>query len=282
MKAVVAVSGGIDSVVLLDILVKTSRHNLVIAHFDHGMRDDSSNDAEFVRALANKYQLDFFMAREELAGRSEDKARERRYEFLFELCNDLDAQLVTAHHLDDLVETISLNILRGTGWKGLATMSDSRIMRPLLKRTKSELTEYALKNHLEWVEDETNRQDKYQRNKIRKKLTTLPFAKKQEIYELWVSQHELRRKVNREIEDITSSASPIGSRYFMVMADESSAKEILYQYILNEFGISLLSSQVERMLMAIKVGKLKTCWQIGQGIQIELTASSWRAFQMNR
>ena len=148
MKRVVAVSGGVDSVVLLDMLAAEGV-NIVVAHFDHGIRPDSAADARFVKALAARYGVEYIGKREELgADASEELARERRYAFLHEVAQKHHAKLVTAHHLDDLIETIALNMRRGTRWQGLRAMSDERIERPLLKRTKSELIAYALETRL--------------------------------------------------------------------------------------------------------------------------------------
>ena len=112
---VVAVSGGVDSVVLLDVFSKIKHHTLVVAHFDHGIRTDSVHDARFVEALAKKHTLTFETLREELgADASEEKARDRRYAFLRSVAKKYDGRIVTAHHSDDAVETIAINMSRGT------------------------------------------------------------------------------------------------------------------------------------------------------------------------
>jgi len=140
MKYVVAVSGGVDSVVLLDILARINTHQFIVAHFDHGIREDSAADARFVKALADKYELTFVCTREELGmTASEELARTRRYVFLKAVAQKLQAQLITAHHLDDLVETVMINKIRGTGWRGLAVFGDESIRRPLLTMSKQQL-----------------------------------------------------------------------------------------------------------------------------------------------
>ncbi|MHB8136206.1 MAG: tRNA lysidine(34) synthetase TilS [Anaerolineaceae bacterium] len=182
-KYVVAVSGGVDSVVLLDMLINNNlpaiyqlpftNYQLIVAHFDHGIRDDSKSDAIFVAKLAEQYKLPFETKREELGkGASEEEARDRRYKFLRSVAKKYDAKLVTAHHADDVIETILINIMRGTGWRGLAAI-DSDIVRPLTDMLKSEIIDYAIKNKLNWREDSTNKQNVYLRNRIRQKTIDL-------------------------------------------------------------------------------------------------------------
>lgn len=283
MKLIVAVSGGVDSVVLLDMLIRGQLSSLrsidddlgevVVAHFDHGIRPDSSVDARFVEALARQYGVKYIGRREELGrGVSEERARERRYAFLHEVTQNHGGVLVTAHHQDDLIETIVLNMKRGTRWRGLAAMSDKRIIRPLLKRTKSELMAYVTERRLEWVEDETNQEDQYQRNKIRRQTALLPSATKQQLYDLWQNQVELRAEISRELE---GSRFPIASRYFMTMIAPEVAQELLYDWVMQERQVSLLSQQLTNMIYSIKLGRPGTVWQIGQGIEVAVTKQTW-------
>ena len=287
MKLVVAVSGGVDSVVLLDMLMK-NRLNLhvalsdqteiiddteiIVAHFDHGMREESACDARFIEGVAKSYGVGFVSKREELAGANEAMARSRRYDFLFSVKSEQRANLVTAHHLDDLVETIALNLLRGSRWRGLATMSNQKIIRPLTGRTKSELMQYALEHRLEWVEDETNSQDIYKRNKIRKQLAPLPEASKQKIYGLWLAQNQLRGSIGQVI---AKRHFAVFDRYFMIMIDPAVAHELIYSYMLSEHNASLLGHQLDLALHAIKVGRPSTKWQIGQSITMIIDKSKW-------
>lgn len=169
-KYVVAVSGGVDSVVLLDMLAKMEGLDLVVAHFDHGIRDNSGRDAEFVAQLAAKYDIPLEVGSASLgSGASEDLARETRYNYLqvVRAKHSADA-IVTAHHQDDLLETAIINLARGTGRRGLSSLKSSAFAtRPLLSYNKQQLKDYAAANQLQWVEDETNDDPKYLRNHIR-------------------------------------------------------------------------------------------------------------------
>lgn len=183
-----AVSGGVDSVALLHMLQADKNLELVVAHFDHGIRPDSSEDAEFARDLAAKFGLIFISESEELgSGASEALARERRYNFLQQVRKKFGADaIVTAHHQDDLIETALLNVLRGTKHKGLVSLrSTDEIKRPLLKMTKQQIREYAEKHDLEWREDSTNQELSYKRNQVRAMLaTTLTDSKREQIMRL--------------------------------------------------------------------------------------------------
>jgi tRNA(Ile)-lysidine synthase len=186
----VAVSGGIDSVVLLDMLANEKNHHLVVAHFDHGIRDDSAADARFVREFAKRYHLPFVTAREELgAGASEQTARSRRYAFLNAQAKEFGAVVVTAHHQDDVLETIAINVSRGTGWRGLSVFDNEKVIRPLLFLTKEKIREYARTKRLEWVEDSTNGETAYLRNRLRRKISAqLTTNQRKDLVHVWEKQ----------------------------------------------------------------------------------------------
>ncbi len=188
-KYVIAVSGGVDSVVLLDMLATRKPENIsyIVAHFDHGIREDSSDDLDFVRSLAKKYDLNFISESGQLGpGVSEETAREARYGFLRRIKNEFKAEkIVTAHHQDDLLETMVINILRGTSPRGLAPMRGHKdILRPLINKQKSELINYARENKLEWREDSTNLDEKYLRNYVRIKIMPELESKREYLLEL--------------------------------------------------------------------------------------------------
>lgn len=267
MKYVVAVSGGVDSVVLLDMLVKANEHDLIVAHFDHGIRSDSAADARFVEGLANTYDLQYVIRREELGSdASELEARSRRYAFLHMVAASSDSTVVTAHHQDDIIESIAINLVRGTGWRGLAVMGDHTIDRPLKQLQKSTIYDYAMKNELEWVEDETNQSDIYLRNRIRRKLGVISPEKRKQLAMLHERQAELTGKIDNE-----SALLPKNSRYFLTMVDQSVALELLRAWLDGQ-SVSLTRPQRVYLLHAIKTGQPGQLVEPGNGITIELTA----------
>lgn len=175
--AVVALSGGLDSVVLLHLLRFTpglARPRLVAAHFDHRMRPGSADDAAWVLGLCAAWDVEARIGEpgaRPAPPRSEAEAREARYDFL-ERVRSLEGarRVLTAHTADDQAETVLLRIVRGTGTRGLAGIPEERepgIWRPLLGFWRAELEAYAAGACLTWREDPTNRDVGYARNALR-------------------------------------------------------------------------------------------------------------------
>lgn len=273
MNYVVAVSGGVDSVVLLDMLTQTSRTGkLVVAHFDHGIRADSAADARFVRALAEQYGLPFESRREYLgADASEALARERRYLFLNQIAQNYNAELMTAHHANDIIETMAINLTRGTGWRGLAVMDNVMIKRPLLSLSKDAIYAYALSHHLEWVEDSTNLERKYLRNRLRMYIgRDVDARKKQKVLSIWHRQCEVKKLIEVELSRLGQRGAE-QSRYFLIQSDEKSAMELLRGMINQVRPVTPTRPQLERALLAIKTAQPGSVFQIGDQTQLRFT-----------
>jgi tRNA(Ile)-lysidine synthetase-like protein len=172
-RYVLAVSGGVDSMVLLNLLLQFTEVKLTIAHFDHGIRGDSHEDRRLVQSAAAFYGLPFVYHEGGLGtGTSEATARKARYEFLRKVQIAADAQaIITAHHQDDLLETAILNMLRGTNRRGLSSLqSRPNIIRPLLHVSKAEILDHARSHDLIWREDSTNQDIKFRRNYVRQQI----------------------------------------------------------------------------------------------------------------
>lgn len=274
-KLLVAVSGGVDSVVLLDILVKSDRYDLIVAHFDHGIRQDSAADARFVEGLAAQYGLSFVGKREELGSdASEERARSARYGFLFDEAKKLDATVATAHHLDDVVESIAINMVRGTGWRGLAVLGRAGVVRPLISKTKTEIRQYALNHRLEWVEDVTNADDKYLRNRLRKLISDrLVIAKKLQLAHLRNVQLGLKNLIDDECKSLLPS--PVYSRYFFTQLDMNSARELLRAAVIRSVRETSTRPQLDRALLAIKTAKPGAKHDVGSGVCLVFRARTF-------
>jgi tRNA(Ile)-lysidine synthase len=262
MKYIVAVSGGVDSMVLLDMMVRAGGHELIVAHFDHGIRPDSRLDAQLVQNVAQQHGLQFETKREELgASAGEALARDRRYAFLRSLARKHDATIVTAHHLDDLVETVAINMTRGTGWRGLAVL-DSGMARPLIDMEKATLVEYARKRGIEWREDSTNATPAYLRNRIRMQSHMLQEDAKREMRALHAHQKVLKRAIKEEVQALVGDG-PWYSRYFFTHVQSVVALECLREITHGK----LTRPQLARVLHAIKVAKPNSTFEAGDGIR---------------
>ena len=180
-----AVSGGIDSVVLLHSFLRLSREfdlKLHVAHLDHGLRKSSKRDARFVEELSSRFGVQCTVKRVEVVRKKgeslEEAARRTRYDFLRTLKTTLGFDFIaTAHHKSDLSETVLYRIVRGTGVRGLVGMKPKNgcLIRPFLIFTREEIERYASENALPYVIDETNFDIRYARNFTRHKV--LPILK---------------------------------------------------------------------------------------------------------
>jgi tRNA(Ile)-lysidine synthase len=185
----VAVSGGIDSMVLWHLLRVAGFRKLLVVHVDHGLRgDESTKDADFVAATAAEWGDEFETRQVAVAAEAkrqkqslETMARDLRYRALAAVARERDCPRVfLAHHADDRIETALMHLFRGTGSRGLAGMSeesvrrvdgiDLTLIRPLLGVDRSAITAYAEKHGLSWREDASNQSDFALRNRIRHRL----------------------------------------------------------------------------------------------------------------
>ena len=182
---VCAISGGVDSMCLLDI-VKRYKVNIICAHVNHNLRKESYEEYEFVKSYCEKNNIIFegIVLDKIDNGNLESEFRNKRYEFFEKIINKYNAKyLLTAHHGDDLMETILMRIVRGSsidGYSGFNKISKRNkydILRPLIYLTKNDLYEYANSNEIEYREDKTNESDKYTRNRYRKYI--LPKLKEE-------------------------------------------------------------------------------------------------------
>jgi tRNA(Ile)-lysidine synthase len=185
-RVVVAVSGGPDSVCLLDILHELKDDlgvELVVAHFDHGFRpDEDDTETLFVETLAASYDLPFDTKRAcQSLGKTnaslEERARRARYEFLEESAQEFSAQKIAmGHNLNDQAETVLMRLMRGSGPSGLAgipPLRDNKIIRPLIEVSRGVIESYLEGRGLKYVTDTTNLEPRYLRNRIRLELLPL-------------------------------------------------------------------------------------------------------------
>lgn len=182
-KILLAASGGIDSMILADLFLK-SNINFAVVHCNFKLRDASSDlDQKFVEEYCNQNNIPFFTTSFDTSAFSKDfklstqvAARKLRYNYFYEILEKENFDFIaTAHHLDDSIETFFINLSRGTGIDGLTgiPIQNNKIIRPLLHLSRKEIENYAFENTLAWREDASNATDYYLRNKIRHHLTPI-------------------------------------------------------------------------------------------------------------
>ena len=176
-KLLVAISGGVDSVVLTH-LCKEANLDFALAHCNFNLRGNESDaDESFVLELAEDLDVEVFIQNFDTESFAKNEklsiqlaARQLRYDWFFELSEQLEFDyILTAHHADDNLETFLINLSRGTGLEGLKGIPEvnETIVRPLLSFSREDIEDYAKKHHLKWREDSSNASTKYLRNKLR-------------------------------------------------------------------------------------------------------------------
>lgn len=276
-RYVAAVSGGVDSVSLLRLLQDQPGVELVVAHFDHGIRPDSELDRHFVQALAEGYGVPFVFDEGRLgAGASEAAARQARYEFLHKVRQASGAgSVLTAHHRDDALETAIINLLRGSGRKGLSALGNQPgVERPLLHVSKADLREYAKREGLEWREDSTNRDEAYLRNYVRHQLLAqFDEDDRQKLTELIVGAGETNSEIDTLLVKYLRSQPTAGTldRQWFNNLPHDMSREVMAAWLraadLRDFD----SKTLERLVVAAKTARPGSRFDVlnGRSMRVE-------------
>lgn len=191
--------------VLLEKFFRDEPENIVVAHFNHGTRKSADLDEQFVFSRCKELKVPFETMKVMLGeGVSEELARQKRYDFLYHVANKYGGEIYTAHHLDDLIESIAINLIRGTGWRGLTPFSDNRIHRPFIEMGfyKTDILRFAAENKVLFREDPTNATDDYLRNRVRSKLFIMPRVEKERLIDFYKRQAIIRHEIEELCESI--------------------------------------------------------------------------------
>jgi tRNA(Ile)-lysidine synthase len=251
----VTVSGGIDSVVLLDLFFREN-YNIALAHCNFKLRNKESDDDElFVKSLCEKYKIkNHFIAfdTKEYATQQgisiEMAARKLRYNWFNKLCNDYNySKVAVGHHLNDSIETIFINLLRGTGINGITGIApkNENIIRPLLFATREQIEEYAKLNNLKYRNDSSNKSTVFIRNIIRHKIIP-EFKKINPSFEKTMMQNTENLKnastiFNNHIEKTTRDIVIKNGNQYKISIDKLNnlpEKQTWLFEFLNKFGFS--------------------------------------------
>lgn len=252
--------------VLLERFFRDDPENIVVAHFNHGTRTSADLDEQFVFSRCKELKVPFETMKIMLGeGVSEELARQKRYDFLYQVANKYGGEIYTAHHLDDLIESIAINLIRGTGWRGLTPFSDNRIHRPFIESGfyKTDILRFAAENKVLFREDPTNSTDDYLRNRVRARLLSLPQSEKERLIQFYKSQTAIRQEIEELSESIFNSLiidtkTPVNYRlrkdFFLEHSEDYTdevAQEVL-RFACEKFGISLTRVQLKDFLRAIR------------------------------
>ena len=276
-RYLVAVSGGLDSTVLLDWLVAGGpERELVVAHFDHRLRANSGDDAKFVTRLAESYGLDCQIGVGDLSpSAGEAEARSARYRFLAQSLEATKAgAVITAHHQDDLIETMILNLIRGTGRRGLTSLrSQPRLQRPFLGLPKSALLAEAEARGLSWVEDATNLSPKLRRNWVRQTICPrLDDSSRRQLLEIQDRMSELNDRFDRQLAEYLKYVSyrrqgQVYPRDWFNQLPDQLATEVVHYWLASQIGVSGRGRQIRYLVDQLR--------QLAPGKRLSLTSGQF-------
>ena len=293
--ALVAVSGGADSLALLDLLAGAGAArglSLQVAHADHGIHPDSGSVAERVRAAAARYHLPVHVTRLGLGrGASETTARRARYAWLERLADELAAELIfTAHHQDDQVETILMRVLKGTGPAGLAGIAPrrNRLVRPLLPFRREDLAAHARAAGLEALQDPANADTRQERSWVRGELLPLLRSRlpgvERRILALGRQAAVQRRAWDALLErlpdlDLQPSCDGVSVAASPLHGYDSSAREAVLGALGRRVGCLLGPARARRVERLLGGGRSGAVAELGNGCAAELSFGRLRLFR---
>ena len=259
-KVVIGVSGGPDSITLLNVLLeikneKTIDFDMVVCHVNHMIREEAFQDEEYVLEFCKKYNIECFVKRFEVEKNAkqekigtEEAGRIARYEFFNEILDKTGSnKIATAHTANDNAETVLMNIIRGSGTTGLKGIEAKRdnLSRPLIESSRDEIEEYCKTNNLNPRIDKTNFENIYTRNKVRNML--IPYIKQNfnpNIIEGLNRLSDLSKQENEYLEKSTAKA------YKEVLIEEQKNQIILD---LNKFNLQELVIKNRLVLYTINI-----------------------------
>lgn len=253
-KLLLAVSGGVDSMVMMS-LTAAAGYRFGVAHCNFQLRGDESDDDErLVEREAKRYGAEYFCRRFDTEGEMERTgesmemaARRLRYDWFRALCDEHGyTAIVIAHHVNDSIETLFINMLRGTGLRGITGITNryGRVVRPMLFATRKDIHDYAIAHNIPFREDSSNRSTKYLRNKVR--LGIVPMLRdinpqftavmRRNIARLSQAQTFIDASLDIIRRDVLSREGDIVTLHVERIASTLPRNYIIYEIMSSEFG----------------------------------------------
>lgn len=271
-KILLAVSGGVDSMVMVD-LFNESGYEVAIAHCNFKLRGkESDGDEEFVRKVAVKHNIESYFKSfetQEIADKNklsiQEAARNLRYDWFNDLCDNHGfSKIAVAHHLDDQKETFFINLFRGSGLKGLKGIPIVRgkIIRPLLFASRKEIESYAYSKNIEFRSDSSNDSGKYLRNQIRHNLLPVVEDLKPGFQERFESSLELLKEDNQVFEELLNEKRKRlfqreGDRQKIEIGSVKDLSAAMFFYLLSVFGFNRsVTNSIFQSIKSNEIGKV--------------------------
>lgn len=278
---VIGVSGGKDSITLLDCISKVlPKDKIFVVHINHGFRKESNEDATFVRKLAKKYDVRFFSKKlkKPKSENLENFGRKERYIFFNEILSTTGASFIaTAHTANDVAETLLMQLFSNKRISGISVFDPKRkLLRPFLSVTRKQIDEYVFKNKLIWKEDETNKDTQRLRNKIRH--ITIPHLITHfgdEILGILIEQGSFMHEYESAIELVLNKQAELLSSHVFGSKEWLRCLKKILSDLPQVLGEKLLE-EVFLVKLRYRLGKLHRkrlyAFITGSSLQVELTA----------
>ncbi|MGQ0766282.1 MAG: tRNA lysidine(34) synthetase TilS [Gemmatimonadota bacterium] len=269
-RLLLAVSGGLDSMVLLEAFVRSGLRNVVaVATFDHGTGAHAQEALDLVRRVAARRRVEFIAGRAGSLARDEAALRKERWRFLRAEASVRDATIVTAHNLDDQIETVAMRILRDAGARGLAgLLAPSSVERPLIGVSRAEILRAAAEWKLQWVEDPTNQSRLYLRNRVRHDILPALRAVRPDIDSSLISLGVRAAKLRAEIDEAATTYIGNGADTVLRVRDElltdldAAARAVIWPALLSRWGVVMDRRGIMRL------ASLDDSWPPGKRVQL--------------
>ncbi|MCI8361781.1 MAG: tRNA lysidine(34) synthetase TilS [Clostridia bacterium] len=265
---VVGVSGGPDSMALLNILLKLKEEinfNISVAHINHMIRPEADEETKYVQNFCEAHNINCFVKKEKVEQiaknekiGTEEAGRKLRYDFFEEVVKNVKAnKIATAHTANDNAETVLMNIMRGsgtTGLKGIEPKREEKYIRPLIECTRSEIEEYCENEKLEPRIDKTNSENIYTRNKVRNML--IPFIEENFNPNIVASLNRLSNLAKLENEYIEKETKKSYDKVLIEQNLGNNIKERKNSIILDLKKFNSLDLVIKNRLMLYTIGKV--------------------------
>lgn len=271
-KIILSVSGGVDSTVLL-YLLKELNADLVIVHFNHQQRKESVLEAEYVKALSKEFNYPFEYFELDIKEDFHNEAHNQRRVHLMNVAKKYETDvIITAHHLDDLLETILMRISRGSNLLGYSGFVSSYykdgfyFLKPLIEVSKEEILKYAKENHIKYFVDASNKSDIYTRNRYRNEIIPLLLKENNRLLEKILQYNKTLSEAFSHIRK-TSTAFLQNKDSFLIgdflKLDDAIKKDVI-AYLLENKDISFTYNKIEEIISFLETSGPNSYYDLGK------------------